>query len=555
MDKRMLAVVLLPGWLLWSGASTQENPPSDELAVGIRHFDEGDLEAAATTLAAAVRRLENDAGRRMDLARAHLYLAMVRLGLGDPDAARREMAEALRADPDLSLDRRRFPPRVIQLYESVKSTLPPAPTPTPRPQPTPAEAAGQQLGVEHRKVGCLVVGRYPRLDACFSPLAEVAGARLFFRPDTAAQWHYVQMKGEAACHAGVLPRPQGSLAGHKVTYYIEATGRRFATVRTSEYSAAVVSSAGECDADAVAATTSAAGTITVFPNLPAGFAIGGGGIGTVPLLAIIGGGAAAAGVAVAAGGGGGDSPTTTVRSVTTTIPGATPNPGPAPSPSAAPAEALQVTCTAQPREGQRPLTVRFTASAVGGTGSYDYRWQFGDGDSSTERNPSHTYSSPGTYIARVTVNSGSQSRECDRDITVRAAGPSAPPGYLGPGYVRRITWSSDLAVPGARGQVVLNGLSMTYPGEGQAHGVVDLPGPAFTPYATRTVRVEATLVQAAGRPGTWRFDVDAAETYALVEPGSIRVLAGEPLQVGPTSLVYKIRGRPGERVIFTFVVR
>lgn len=548
MDKRILAVVLLPAWLVWSGASGQENTPSDELAAGIRHYDEGDLDAAVTSLSAALKGLEGDPTRSKDLARAYLYLAMARLGLGDAEAARRAMGQALRADPALSLDRSRYPPRVMQLYESVKSTSVPAPA-----KAAPAEGASSRLGVEHTKIDCFVAGRFPRVDACFSPPTEVARARLYFRPGAAGPWYYVDMTSASACHAGVLPRPQRSLVGRKVEYYIEATGRRLATVRTPEHSAAVVAAAAECQADMVAATTTAAGTIAVFPNLPAGFAIGGGGLGTVPLLAIIGGGAAAAGVAVAAGGGGGDSPTTptTARPATTTP--ATLPPGPAPSPSATPSEALQASCTASPREGQRPLTVQFTASAIGGTGSYDFRWQFGDGGTSTDRNPSHTYSSPGNFTARVTVSSGSQSRECDRDITVRPP----PPGYFAPGYVRRITWTSDLAVKGARGQVVLNGLWMTYPGEGLAHGVVDLPGPAYSPNgaAARTVRVEATLVEAAGRPGTWRFDLDAAETFALVEPGSIQVVAGEPLYVGATSLVYRLRGRPGERVIFTFRAR
>ena len=202
-----------------------------------------------------------------------------------------------------------------------------------------------------------------------------------------------------------------------------------------------------------------------------------------------------------------------------------------------------------------PLTVRFTTSAIGGTGSYEYRWQFGDGSSSTDRNPSHTYSRVGNFTANVNVTSGSQARECERSISV-VMRPEEPE-YFKPGYVRRVTWTSELTVAGARGQVVVNGMWMTYPGEGRAHGVLDLPSPAYTPYGAdvRTVRVEATLVEAAGRPGAWRFDLDAAETFALVEPGSIRVVSGEALQVAATSVVFRLRGKPGERVVFTFQAR
>lgn len=48
-------------------------------------------------------------------------------------------------------------------------------------------------------------------------------------------------------------------------------------------------------------------------------------------------------------------------------------------------------------------TVSFTATASGGTGSLSYLWDFGDGASSTATNPSHTYSSGGTYAVKLTV--------------------------------------------------------------------------------------------------------------------------------------------------------
>ena len=309
MHKRMLAVVLLPGLLGWSGVSVQDNPPSDELTVGIRHFDEGDLEAAVTSLSATVRRLEGDSTRSRDLARGYLYLAMARLGLGEAEAARRAMGQALRADPALRLDPTLYPPRVMQLYESVRATSVPVPTTpaaTTSPAPPAPATSTSTLGLEHRKIDCFVAGKYPRLDACFSPVAEVAGARLYFRPGTAGQWYYVEMKVEGACHAGVLPRPQRSLAGGNVEYYIEATGRRFATARTPEYSANVVGAPVECKSDMVAAAATVSGTVAVFPSLPAGFAVGGGGLGTVGVVGIVGGGVAVAGVAVAAAGGGGD---------------------------------------------------------------------------------------------------------------------------------------------------------------------------------------------------------------------------------------------------------
>lgn len=47
-----------------------------------------------------------------------------------------------------------------------------------------------------------------------------------------------------------------------------------------------------------------------------------------------------------------------------------------------------------------PLTVQFTNYSVGGT---QYFWDFGDGKTSTLRNPKHVYTDAGTYVAMLTV--------------------------------------------------------------------------------------------------------------------------------------------------------
>ncbi len=59
-------------------------------------------------------------------------------------------------------------------------------------------------------------------------------------------------------------------------------------------------------------------------------------------------------------------------------------------------------------------------------------------------------------------------------------------------------------------------------------------------------RVEATLVQATGQPGLWRFELGAGAS------GSLRVIAGEVTLVTPEAVVFRMKGRPGERVVFTF---
>src|SRR4029450_7909274 len=67
-----------------------------------------------------------------------------------------------------------------------------------------------------------------------------------------------------------------------------------------------------------------------------------------------------------------------------------------------------VAASASPAQGPTPLTVAFSSN-----GSSDpegqplsYSWNFGDGTTSTQANPSHTYTLAGPYQARLTVSDG-----------------------------------------------------------------------------------------------------------------------------------------------------
>jgi PKD repeat protein len=58
--------------------------------------------------------------------------------------------------------------------------------------------------------------------------------------------------------------------------------------------------------------------------------------------------------------------------------------------------------TATPVSGETPLGVQFTDTSQGGPTAW--AWNFGDGATSTLANPSHTYTTPGTYTVEVTVS-------------------------------------------------------------------------------------------------------------------------------------------------------
>jgi len=84
---------------------------------------------------------------------------------------------------------------------------------------------------------------------------------------------------------------------------------------------------------------------------------------------------------------------------------------------------LTVAGTAFPVSGTIPLTVSFTCSPSGGELPYRYFWDFGDGRTSTERNPSHVYNSTGTFSATVTVTDNtSDIAQWSTTITVTSGG-------------------------------------------------------------------------------------------------------------------------------------
>ncbi len=67
------------------------------------------------------------------------------------------------------------------------------------------------------------------------------------------------------------------------------------------------------------------------------------------------------------------------------------------------------------------LTVTFDEQSTGGAS--DWTWNFGDGSSSTEASPIHTYSEPGTYTTCLSVSSVCGADQFCTDITVFCATP------------------------------------------------------------------------------------------------------------------------------------
>lgn len=77
--------------------------------------------------------------------------------------------------------------------------------------------------------------------------------------------------------------------------------------------------------------------------------------------------------------------------------------------------------SATPMMGYRPLQVRFTDRSMGSPTAW--RWDFGDGNTSTEKNPVHTYTAAGTFRVTLTAFNAGGSSSSSSTVWVRERAP------------------------------------------------------------------------------------------------------------------------------------
>jgi PKD repeat protein len=79
---------------------------------------------------------------------------------------------------------------------------------------------------------------------------------------------------------------------------------------------------------------------------------------------------------------------------------------------------LKVLINAPITSGSAPLTVAFASTVENGTYPYTYQWDLGDGNSSIEANPLHSYVSPGIYLVHLTVTDSSSHTAGSAELAV-----------------------------------------------------------------------------------------------------------------------------------------
>lgn len=87
-----------------------------------------------------------------------------------------------------------------------------------------------------------------------------------------------------------------------------------------------------------------------------------------------------------------------------------------------------------PATGPAPLLVNFSDRSLGMPTSW--RWEFGDGQTSTERNPTHTYKRPGRYPVKLTVSDARGDTSTKTAVDYVVASPDTTLTPSADGYVR-----------------------------------------------------------------------------------------------------------------------
>lgn len=116
------------------------------------------------------------------------------------------------------------------------------------------------------------------------------------------------------------------------------------------------------------------------------------------------------------------------------------------------APAITVACppmscavTANPTSGTTPLAVAFTATPTGGCPPYTFKWDIGEGSTSTEQNPSVKIEKAGDFTARVTVTDA-QGNTAQGNATYSAKPAEFIPPPDKPLILRGVNFESNKAV-------------------------------------------------------------------------------------------------------------
>ena len=179
--------------------------------------------------------------------------------------------------------------------------------------------------------------------------------------------------------------------------------------------------------------------------------------------------------------------------------------------------------TATPLSGPIPLAVAFTDLTSGTASSWS--WDFGDGESSTLQDPTHSYATPGTYTVSLTAaGPGGANTETKADYILVTPGPPAADFIATPASGR-----APLAVSFADASV---GVASSWSWDFGDGGSSTAQNPMHT-YAT-----EGTYTVSLTATGPGGSDTETKVDYIVVTPGAPTPdFSGSPLSGAEPLLV------------------
>lgn len=152
--------------------------------------------------------------------------------------------------------------------------------------------------------------------------------------------------------------------------------------------------------------------------------------------------------------------------------------------------------SAVPTAGTAPVQVTFTDTSAPGSASItSWAWSFGDGQTSTARNPVHTYTTAGTYSVTLSVASSAGQDTITVSNVVQVSAPVAPTANFtatptsGPAPLTVQFTDSSVA-----GTSPITGWAWNF-GDGKSS---TSPSPAHTFMAEGTYTVQLTVTSAVG---------------------------------------------------------
>lgn len=187
--------------------------------------------------------------------------------------------------------------------------------------------------------------------------------------------------------------------------------------------------------------------------------------------------------------------------------------------------------------GTAPLAVQFTGSASpqGCSGSISYNWTFGDGSApSTAQNPSHTYTSAGTYTwtMTATVEGVSCTRSGTVSVSACTLGCTATANPTSGGAPLAVQFQGGATTNCA------GGVSYDWDfGDGSPHSSQQNPSHTYVTPGTFTWKLTVT----AGGQSCTRSGTITVSTCAVTCSATASALAGRP----PLAVTFNVSANPG----------